>query len=110
MNMITEASKLATASKKKYYEFTYQYTRNNPQLGQYKSTSTVIASTEKEAIKLATKACDNAIYGYNSFDFIISKSEPLVLDKDYSLHIEYKKDRHGYSVGSPFVVAKKIYH
>ena len=108
--MLTVEEKLQKASKKKYYEFTYQYTRNNPQLGQYKSTSTVIASTEKEAIKLATKACNGAIYGYNSFDFIISKSEPLILDKDYSLHIEYKKDRHGYSVGSPFVVAKKIYH
>ena len=108
--MLTVEEKLQKASKKKYYEFTYQFTRYNPQLGQYKSTSTVIASTEKEAIKLATKACNGAIYGYNSFDFIISKSEPLILDKDYSLHIEYKKDRHGYSIGSPFVVAKKIYH
>ena len=107
--MLTAEEKLQKASKKKYYEFTYQYTRNNPQLGRYKSTSTVIASTEKEAIKLATKACDGAIYGYNSFDFIISKSDPLVLDKDYSLHIESKKNRYGWSVGNPFVVAKKIY-
>ena len=108
--MLTVEEKLQKASKKKYYEFTYQYTRYNPQLGEYKAMSTVIASTEKEAIKLATKACDGAIYGYNSFDFIISKSEPLVLDKDYSLHIESKKNRYGWSVGNPFVVAKKIYH
>ena len=83
--MVTEASKLATAAKKKYYEFEYQYTRYNPQLGSYTATSTVIASTEKEAEKFAKMSCDKAAYGH-------------------------KKDRYGHSIGSPIVLPKKIYH
>ena len=85
--MVTEASKLATAAKKKYYEFEYQYTRYNPQLGSYTATSTVIASTEKEAEKFAKMSCDKAVYGHNSFDCIISHGPLLTRDVDYELTI-----------------------
>ena len=108
--MVTEASKLATAAKKKYYEFEYQYTRYNPQLGSYTATSTVIASTEKEAEKFAKMSCDKAIYGHNSFDCVIGHGPLLTRDVDYELTITYKKDRYGHSIGSPIVLPKKIYH
>lgn len=108
--MRTDSEKLEIAQKKKYYEFTYQYTRSNPQLGNYKTTSTVIAATEKEAEKLAKISCDKAIYGWNSFDCIVKKSEQLKLGEDYELTIQYlKRDQYGYPRGSSSVVARKIY-
>lgn len=106
--MKTFEEKLETAKKQKYYEYTYQYTRYNPQLGSYKATSTVIAHTDKEAEKLAKKACEGAIYGSNSFDFIIKKSEALTLDVDYTLTRGFKKDCYGY-VRDYYVKAEKIY-
>ena len=55
-------------------------------------------------------SCDRAIYGSNSFDCILSKSEPLEFGKDFDLEIAYKHDRYGDIKGSPFVVARELYH
>lgn len=106
----TEADRIEMASKKKWYQFEYQYTRYNPQLGEYQSKSTVIAKTEKEAEKLAKMSCDKAIYGSNYFDCILSKSGPLELGKDFALEIAYKYNKRGHRTGNPFVVARKLYH
>lgn len=106
----TTDDRIEMAAKKKWYKFEYQYTRYNPQLGSYTAKSTVIAKTEKEAEKFAKMSCDKAIYGSNSFDCILSKSEPLELGKDFELEIAYKHDRYGYQIGNPFVVARELYH
>ena len=106
----TTDDRIEMAAKKKWYKFEYQYTRYNPQLGSYTAKSTVIAKTEKEAEKFAKMSCDKAIYGSNSFDCILSKSEPLELGKDFELEIAYKHDRYGNITGNPFVVARELYH
>ena len=107
---LTDADCIEMAAKKKWYKFEYQYTRYNPQLGQYTAKSTVIAKTEKEAEKIAKMSCDRAIYGSNSFDCILSKSEPLEFGKDFELEITYKRDKYGFKKGNPSVVARELYH
>ena len=108
--MKTFEEKMEAAKKAKYYKFEYSYIRYNPQIGDYESKSSVIAKTEKEAIRLATKKCNRASYGYNTFGGIISKSDVLVLDKDYSLEKKSRTDKYGYSTGVYDIVAEEIYH
>lgn len=108
--MLTAEEKMAKAMKKKYYEFTYEYIRYNPQFGSYTAKSTVIASTEKEAIKLAETACDGIIYGYNSFNKILSKGPELTYGKDYTLEEKWKKTSTGRCIGRlPMIAARKVY-
>lgn len=81
--MKTLDEQIESLRKCKFYEFTYEYRRYNPQLGSYDSTSTVIARNEREATKIATLKCDGAIYGHNHFSRIISKNRQMIVDKDF---------------------------
>ena len=108
--MLTNEERLANAAKNKYYKFEFQFTRYNPQLGEYKANGSVIAKNEKEATKLAIAHCEKTIYGMNSFDFLLEKTGPLELGKDYNLEIVYKKNRYGRKTGNGSIVALPIYH
>lgn len=104
----TKEEKLAIAEKKTYYKYIYDYTRHNPQLGTYHATSTVIASSDKEAEKLARKRCNSVIYGSNAFDHIESRSGALVRDVDYRLEAISRHDRYGYPTGVYDIIAQEI--
>lgn len=104
----TREEKLAIAEKKTYYKYTYDYARYNPQLGTYHATSTVIASSDKEAEKLARKNCDKALYGSNFFDHIEQRSAALIRDVDYRLEAISRRDRYGYPTGVYDIIAQEI--
>lgn len=99
---------MAETRQKKYYEFTYSYSRYNPQLGTRDCTSTVIASTKAEAAKLAKRACNSAIYGSNYFNEVLSRGPVLVEGKDYVLKTEMIRSPAGHSYRYE-TVAKKVY-
>lgn len=105
----TKEEKLAIAEKKTYYTYTYDYVRHNPQTGTYHASSTVIASSDKEAEKLARKNCDNVLYGSNVFDHIEKRSDALVRDVDYILKAISRRDRYGYPTGVYDIIAQEIY-
>jgi len=99
--------KIESLRKCKFYEFTYEYCRYNPQLDSYNTTSTVIARNEREATKIATIKCDGAIYGCNSFNHIISKNRQMILDKDFEIEKRQVKNSKGRWVEE--IIYSKIY-
>lgn len=107
---MTDSEKLEKASKKKYFTFSYTYTRHNPQLGEYECKSEVIASSEKEAEKLARKACEGTLYGYNQFNEITGASPALKLNEDYRLELTRDRLASGRYSKTTYVKAYKIYH
>lgn len=102
---ITE--QMERANKRKYYEYTYVYSRYNPQLGCSERSSTVIASSDAEAKKLAKRACSDAAYGSNDFERLAGKGPVLTKDVDYRLTTKKVSNRDGW--GTKEVVAEKIY-
>lgn len=106
---MTDSEKLEKASKKKYYPFFYTYIRHNPQLGERECQSEIIASSEKEAEKLAKKACEGSLYGYNQFGEIIGAGPALELDKDYYLELARDRLASGHYSKTTYVKAHKIY-
>lgn len=101
--------KLEKAKSKKYYKWEFFYERHNPQLGVHTHSSTVIAATEAEAIRLAKKYCDGGCYGYNYFDHLGEK-KLLEYGKDYILKIEQEYNESTDRYYAPKVVAEKVYH
>ena len=61
----------------------YEYTRYNPQLGNYLRTGEVYACTKKAADRIAKIICDSyTAYGSICFKKIVKVSQPIVLDHD----------------------------
>ena len=75
---------LKTAVDTKYYDWTFEYDRYNPQLGCHRHSSTVMAKTKAEAERKAKKYCSGGVYGYNTFVGLTSK-KLLTLGVDYKL-------------------------
>lgn len=75
---------LKTAVDAKYYDWTFEYNRYNPQIGTNRHSSTVIAKTKAEAERKAKKYCSEGVYGSNYFVGLISK-KLLTLGVDYKL-------------------------
>lgn len=74
------------AKNAKYYEWTYEYDRYNPQLGTHRHTSTVIAKTKAAALAAAKKSCNGGVYGYNTLVGLVEGSKKLLeRDVDYKL-------------------------
>ena len=81
------------AAKSKYYEWTFEYDRYNPQLGTHRHTSTVIAKSKAAAISAAKKYCSGGCYGSNRFVGLVEGAKVLLeRDVDYKLvpKAEYK--------------------
>ena len=107
-SMLSVSEQMERANKRKYYEYTYVYSRYNPQLGYSERSSTVIASTDAEAKKLAKRSCGSTVYGSNDFERLAGKGPVLTKDVDYRLTTKYVNHRNGLSTAE--VVAEKIYH
>lgn len=75
---------LKTAVKAKYYDWTFEYDRYNPQIGTHRHSSTVMAKTKAEAERKAKKYCSGGVYGSNYFVGFTSK-KLLTLGVDYKL-------------------------
>ena len=100
-----EIEKISKATKKKYYEYEYICIRDNPQNGCHEHILTVIAKTDKEAIRLAKKQRSNTIYGYNYFKELgPSPKKLLQFKKDYDFNISKN-----YWTGKLTIEVKKIW-
>ena len=73
----------------KIRRYIYEYYRYNPQLGTSVRTGEVYETTIKKAEKVARRHCDETLYGYNCFDRLIQKSEPIVLGVDIEERVKY---------------------
>lgn len=103
-----EENLLPKALKKKYYEYTIGYDRYNPQLGTHHRTTTVIASTDAEAIREGNKFCKGGCYGSNYFTGLEGERKLLTLNVDYTVKAaaEWKH----FSDYKPVVKVEEIYH
>lgn len=104
---LSVTEQMERANKRKYYEYTYVYSRYNPQLGCRECSSTVIASSDAEAKKLAKRACSGAAYGSNAFERLAGRGPVLTKGVDYRLTTKYVSNRNGWDLQG--VVAVKIY-
>ena len=79
------------AGKATVKRYIYEYNRYNPQIGISIRTSEVYETTELKAIKVATRHCDNACYGSNTFKRLVKVSKPLDVGLDVKLEdVEYQ--------------------
>lgn len=78
-----------TLSKKKVYEFEYEYSRYNPQLGTSIRTSTVLACSESEAERKANASCKRyKSYGSMSYKGLTGNKKLLQNGVDYKWEVK----------------------
>lgn len=71
---------------KKYREYTYTYTRFNPQNGDSIRESKVIAFSKTNAVKMAKRKCQEVCYGVNIFNEITGVGPVLEEGKDFRVY------------------------